>query len=59
MGSVGTVSGFCAETARKEHHAVSQKHALRYKDTKNTVGFVTKEKLLPKRSQATQNFLMK
>lgn len=64
MGSVGAVSVFCAEIARKvemarkRHHVVSHRHALRYMDMKNTVEFVTK-KLLHKGSQETQNFLMK
>lgn len=59
MGSVGTVSVSCAEIPRKWHHAVTYRHALRYKDMKNTVGIVTKEKFLHKKSQATQNFLTK
>lgn len=65
MSSVGTVSVFCAEiatkveTSRKWHHAVSHRYALRYKEMKNTMGFVTKKKLLQKRSQPTQNFLTK
>lgn len=44
--------------SKKSSSTVSHKHTLKYQDTGNPGEFVTKEKVLHKRNQATQNFLM-